>query len=99
MTEASKPIPAGEHQVRMEFKYDGGGLAKGGDITLYYDGKPVGKGRVEKSQPMGYSADEACDVGADSGSPASPDYGPAGSSSPVKSNGCRSTSARTITTT
>jgi hypothetical protein len=25
---------------------------------------------------MGYSADEACDVGCDTGSPASPDYGP-----------------------
>ena len=62
----------------MEFKYDGGGLAKGGDVTLYYDGKPVGKGRVEQTQPMGYSADEACDVGSDTGSPASPDYGPTG---------------------
>ena len=76
--EADKPIPAGKHQVRMEFKYDGGGLAKGGDVTLYYDGKAVGKGRVERSQPMGYSADEACDVGSDTGSPASPDYGPSG---------------------
>ena len=27
---------------------------------------------------MGYSADEACDVGRDTGSPASPDYGSAG---------------------
>ena len=27
---------------------------------------------------MGFSADEACDVGADTGSPASPDYGPTG---------------------
>ena len=43
----------------MEFKYDGGGLAKGGDVTLYYDGKAVGAGRVEQTQPMGYSADEA----------------------------------------
>ena len=78
MTEANTPIPAGKHQVRMEFKYDGGGLAKGGDVNLYYDGKPVGKGRVEKSIPMGFSADEACDVGADTGSPASTDYGPTG---------------------
>ena len=78
ITAADKPIPSGKRQVRMEFKYDGGGLAKGGDVTLYYDGKPVGKGRVEQSQPMGFSADEACDVGADTGSPASPDYGPTG---------------------
>ncbi len=28
--------------------------------------------------PMGYSADEACDVGGDTGSPASPDYGSRG---------------------
>jgi arylsulfatase len=76
--EAENIIPTGKHQVRMEFKYDGGGLAKGGDVTLYYDGKSVGKGRVDKTQPMGYSADEAADVGSDTGSPASPDYGPTG---------------------
>src|SRR4029450_1168752 len=33
------PIPAGTHQVRMEFTYDGGGLAKGGAVTLYLDGQ------------------------------------------------------------
>ena len=77
LIEATAPIPAGKHQVRMEFKYDGGGLAKGGLVTLYYDGKAVGSGRVERTQPMGYSADEATDVGRDTGSPASPDYGPA----------------------
>ena len=76
MAEATKKIPAGAHQVRMEFTYDGGGLGKGGDVTLYYDGKAVGKGRVDKTQPMAFSADEACDVGSDTGSPASPDYGP-----------------------
>jgi arylsulfatase A-like enzyme len=75
---AGEPISAGKHQVRMEFKYDGGGLGKGGDVTLYYDGQAVGQGRVERTQPMIYSADEACDVGADTGSPASPDYGPTG---------------------
>ncbi len=76
--ESDTAIPAGKHQVRMEFAYDGGGLAKGGNVTLYFDGRPVGKGRVDRTQPMGYSADEACDVGSDSGSPASPDYGPKG---------------------
>ena len=75
---ADTPIPAGEHQVRMEFHYDGGGLARGGDVALYCDGEVVGRGRVDATEPMAYSADEACDVGADSGSPASPDYGPTG---------------------
>ena len=75
---ADEPLPTGKHQVRMEFAYDGGGLAKGGTVTLYHDGKAVGTGRVEITIPMGFSADEACDVGSDTGSPASPDYGPSG---------------------
>ena len=78
MITADIPIPAGRHQLRMEFAYDGGGLGLGGDVTLYYDGAAVGKGRVEKTQPLAYSADEGCDVGTDAGSPASPDYGPTG---------------------
>jgi hypothetical protein len=78
MVTADEPIPAGAHEVRMEFNYDGGGLAKGGDVTLLYDGQAVGKGRIQQTEPMAFSADEACDVGFDSGSPASPDYGPTG---------------------
>ena len=38
---AATPIPPGKHQVRVEFKYDGGGLAKGGEVTLYCDGQGV----------------------------------------------------------
>jgi arylsulfatase A-like enzyme len=75
---ADEPIPAGKHQLRMEFTYDGDGLGKGGDVTLYYDGNAVGTGRVEQTEPMAFSADEACDVGSDTGSPASNDYGPKG---------------------
>ncbi len=41
--EGESEIPAGEHQVRMEFAYDGGGLAKGGTVTLYVDGNAVGE--------------------------------------------------------
>ena len=36
--EGDRAIPPGEHQVRMEFAYDGGGLGKGGTATLYIDG-------------------------------------------------------------
>jgi arylsulfatase len=74
--EGSKPIPAGKHQVRMEFKYDGGGLAKGGSVSLFVDGKKDGEGRVEMTVPMVFSADETCDVGKETGSPVSTDYGP-----------------------
>jgi len=75
-TEAESQIPAGRHQVRMEFAYDGGGLAKGGDVTLYYDGENVGTGRVGATQPLIFSADETTDVGYESGTAVSPDYTP-----------------------
>ena len=58
----------------MEFKYDGGGLAKGGNVLLYVDGQKVGEGRVEITVPMVFSADETCDVGKGTGSAVSPDY-------------------------
>jgi arylsulfatase A-like enzyme len=70
-------IPAGTHQVRMEFAYDGGGLAKGGTVTLYVDGDKVGEGRVEGTVPMIFSGDETADVGSDTASPVSDDYGAA----------------------
>jgi arylsulfatase len=73
-TSADTPVPAGNHQVRMEFAYDGGGLGKGGDVTLYYDGDKVGAGRVEHTQPMIFSADETTDIGYESGTTVSPDY-------------------------
>jgi arylsulfatase A-like enzyme len=67
-------IPAGEHQVRVEFAYDGGGLGKGGTVTLYLDGKQVGEGRVDGTQPMIFSGDETTDVGSDTATPVSDDY-------------------------
>jgi arylsulfatase len=72
--EAETAVTAGEHQVRMEFTYDGGGLGKGGVATLYIDGDQVGEGRIGATVPMLYSADETCDVGYDAGTPVSDDY-------------------------
>jgi hypothetical protein len=60
----------------MEFTYDGGGLGKGGTVTLYLDGAKAGEGRVEGTVPMLFSADETTDVGSDSATPVSDDYGP-----------------------
>jgi arylsulfatase A-like enzyme len=72
--EGDSAIPVGEHQVRMEFAYDGGGLGKGAGVTLFVDGGRVGEGRVEASIPMIFSADETLDVGRDTASPVSDDY-------------------------
>jgi hypothetical protein len=76
--EAARALPAGEHQVRMEFAYAGGGLGKGGHVTLYVDGEKVGEGVIPMTQAMVFSADDGCDVGEDSGAPVSQDYGSRG---------------------
>ncbi|MDV8009460.1 arylsulfatase [Rhodococcus sp. IEGM 1318] len=73
-TTATKALADGSHQIRAEFAYDGGGLAKGGDVTLFYDGTEAGRGRVEQTQPMIFSADETTDIGDDYGMPVSSDY-------------------------
>jgi arylsulfatase len=72
---AAAPLPAGRHQVRAEFAYDGGGLGKGGDVTLYLDGQPAGKGRVDSTEAFTYSLDETTDVGCETGTTVAGDYG------------------------
>ncbi|HYH62087.1 MAG TPA: sulfatase-like hydrolase/transferase, partial [Solirubrobacterales bacterium] len=73
----SEALAPGTRQIRMEFAYDGGGLGKGGDVTLYVDGEKAGEGRVDMTVPMLFSADETTDVGSDSATAVSDDHGPA----------------------
>ena len=62
---APKRCRPGTATVTLDFAYDGGGLGKGGKATLFVNGKPVAEGRVEKTQPNIFSADETADVGID----------------------------------
>ena len=77
--EGDRPIPPGEHQVRMEFTYDGGGLGKGGTASLFLDGEPVGEGRIDATQAMIFSGDETTDLGNDAATPVSDDHADGGS--------------------
>lgn len=72
--EGNQTLPSGKHQIRMEFAYDGGGIAKGGKVYLFLDGQDIGEGRVEQTEPFIFSADETCDIGFDSASPVTKDY-------------------------
>jgi arylsulfatase len=76
---ADEPVPGGKHQLRAELAYDGGGLGKGGTVTLFHDGSPVGSGRVDATQPLVFSADETTDIGYESGTSVSGAYTPASS--------------------
>jgi len=66
---SNKEIPAGNATIVLEFVYDGGGLGKGGLATLSVNGKAVAKGRIDKTQPLIFSADETADVGLDNQTP------------------------------
>ena len=79
-TYSDADVSPGEHQVRMEFTYDGGGLGKGGDVALFVDGEQVGTGRVNATVPMVFSADETTDLGEDTGTSVTDDYAPHASS-------------------
>jgi arylsulfatase len=66
---ASEPVPAGKATIRLEFAYDGGGLGKGGDATIFVNEQKVAEGRIEHTQCCIFSADETADVGIDLGTP------------------------------
>lgn len=67
------PLPAGRVSLRVAFAYDGGGLGKGGDVTLSVDGNVAARGRVERTVPFLFSmSGETFDVGQDTGAPAGP---------------------------
>jgi arylsulfatase len=69
-------VPAGKVTLTFDFKYDGGGMGKGGTITLLANGRKIGEGRAEKTAPIRYSLYEGQDIGEDSGSPIDFSYTP-----------------------
>jgi arylsulfatase len=72
---AKQAVAAGKAILRYEFAYDGGGLAKGGVGTIFVNDKKVAEGRIERTQPMIFSADEGADVGEDGETPVTENYG------------------------
>jgi arylsulfatase len=71
---APDKLAPGKHTIRLDFKYDGGGMGKGATAVLSIDGKEVAKGRIERTIPLRYSLDESFDVGEDTGTPVAEDY-------------------------
>lgn len=65
----TEKLKAGKYTLRFEFAYDGGGFGKGGMGTLYVNDKKAGEGRIGRTQPMIFSADETADVGIDLATP------------------------------
>ena len=72
---APEALPAGKATIRYEFAYEGGKApGKGGTGTLFVNGKKVAEGRIEKTVPFLFSADETVDVGMDNATPVTKEY-------------------------
>lgn len=62
-------LPRGKSKLVFDFAYDGGGVGNGGTGTLSVDGRKLAEGRIDRTQPMIFSADETADVGVDDATP------------------------------
>lgn len=75
--ESDSEVSAGEHELEMEFSYEGGEeMGKSGEVTLLVDGRRAGRGTIERTTPFKYSLSENQDVGSDTGTPVTYDYTP-----------------------
>ena len=72
--EAKEKLAPGRHSIVIDFKYDGGGIGKGGTATMKVDDKNVAETKLARTVPLRFSADETLDIGEDTGTPVSEDY-------------------------
>ncbi len=73
---SDKKLPAGPVQLRAEFTYDGGGMGKGGTLTLLVDGKQAAQAKMEQTHAFTLGLGGTLDVGEDTGSSVDEAYRP-----------------------
>ncbi len=71
---ADEDLPNGEVTVRMEFAADEAKPATGGDVTLFANGRHIGKGRMDFTVPVRFSGYAGMDIGRDNGGVVDRDY-------------------------
>jgi len=70
----AKALAKGKHVVKYEFAIAETKPGSGGTCTLFVDDQPVATGKIPKTQPFLYSADEGVSVGSDPETNVSNDY-------------------------
>ena len=65
--QAEESLPEGEVTVRMQFAADAPKPATGGEVTMFINDKPVGKGRMDHTVPIRFSGYAGMDIGRDNG--------------------------------
>jgi arylsulfatase len=71
---AKEKLGPGRHALVLSFDYDGGGIGKGGKVTMTADDKTIAEGRIDNTIPFRISLDETLDIGEDTGTAVSNDY-------------------------
>jgi hypothetical protein len=71
---SDQKLTPGKRTIAFDFKYDGGGIGRGGAGTLSVDGAKVAEGRFERTAGIRFSLDETFDVGEDTGTAVIEDY-------------------------
>jgi arylsulfatase len=71
---AKEPLSAGKQKLVMNFTYDGGGMGKGGAVSITANEKVVAEGHVGRTVPFRFSTEETLDIGEDTGTPVDLSY-------------------------
>jgi arylsulfatase A-like enzyme len=71
---AREHLTPGRHEIQFRFAYDGGGLGKGGDASLWVDEANVAEERVERTLAFMFPVGEDFNVGIDIGTPVTDEY-------------------------
>jgi arylsulfatase A-like enzyme len=70
---STQKVPAGRHTLKFDFAYEGG-RGGGGTAALSMNGKPIGEGKIAKTNSNTFGIDESADVGVDENTPVAPVY-------------------------
>jgi arylsulfatase len=69
-----KKLPTGTVNIRYHFNFEGDAPGGGGTGTLFVNDKKVSEGKIGRTVPFVFSADETLDVGGDLALPVTNDY-------------------------
>jgi arylsulfatase len=69
-----KKLPTGTVNIRYHFNFEGDAPGGGGTGTIYVNEEKVAEGKIGKTVPFIFSADETLDIGGDLALPVTDDY-------------------------
>src|SRR5262249_11059694 len=71
---SDQTLPPRNHVGRFSFKYDEGGIGKGGTGAFFGDGNQGARGVIPPKMAIQFSPVETLDIGEDTGTPVVEDY-------------------------